>query len=333
MDISLSQTGSTSSKDYVHLVKSAIAASEIGILAGERSTKHSKLCFSFRHRLTRNIGILAYCHAMTIYADLPEITVNLDGSVAVMKLNRPAAKNAFTNRMKDSIVAAMHRLDHDDRVKVILLTSEPNASSIFCAGADLSGGGNFSSDNRYSNAVPGGGAEPEEPSHNSATTANDHRDGGGQTALAIHALRKPSIVAINGHSGGGNYFILPPYSRKSTDLPDASVGIGMTMTLPFDIRLAWSEAKIGFVFSRRGIVPEATSSYFLPRLIGHSRAMELFMVSPVSFQSRFKAEADKNFVVPDGSSTTRFSSFPRSPLFFPPSDTRSDRRSSSKTRS
>lgn len=86
-----------------------------------------------------------------------------------------------------------------------------------------------------------------------------HRDGGGQAALAIYRCQKPVICAVNGHA----------------------VGIGITMTLPCDIRIAWEGAKIGFVFASRGIVPEATSSYFLPRLIGHSKALELFMTARV----------------------------------------------------
>jgi enoyl-CoA hydratase/carnithine racemase len=81
----------------------------------------------------------------------------------------------------------------------------------------------------------------------------NHRDGGGRGSLAIHNCSKPTIAAINGHA----------------------IGVGITMTLPMAIRIAWSKAKVGFVFSQRGIVAEACSSYFLPRLIGHSRALHL----------------------------------------------------------
>ncbi|KAF2218884.1 enoyl-CoA hydratase [Elsinoe ampelina] len=86
-----------------------------------------------------------------------------------------------------------------------------------------------------------------------AKEGRDHRDGGGRVALAIHRCRKPVIGALNG----------------------SAVGIGITMTLPMSIRIAYKEAKIGFVFARRGLVMEACSSFFLPRLIGHSRAMHL----------------------------------------------------------
>ena len=109
------------------------------------------------------------------------------------------------------------------------------AGRAFCAGADLSAGGKtFNSDARDDNADEG------------------HRDGGGRLTLRIFECKKPVIAAING----------------------PAVGIGATMTLPMDIRLCSSNAKIGFVFSRRGVVPEACSSFFLPRVVGISKALE-----------------------------------------------------------
>jgi enoyl-CoA hydratase/carnithine racemase len=106
----------------------------------------------------------------------------------------------------------------------------------FCAGADLSGGGGT-----FDNRERGGSQNIER-----------HRDGGGVVTLRIHDMSKPVIAAING----------------------AAVGVGITMTLPMDIRLAVPDAKIGFVFARRGIVPEACSSWFLPRIVGIGRATE-----------------------------------------------------------
>lgn len=105
---------------------------------------------------------------------------------------------------------------------------------IFCAGADLDVG--F-----------GSGTNSED-----AERVQDHRDGGGRVTLSIFHCRKPTIGALQG----------------------SAVGIGITMTLPMNIRIAYRGAKIGFVFSRRGLVMEACSSYFLPRLVGHSRAMQ-----------------------------------------------------------
>jgi enoyl-CoA hydratase/carnithine racemase len=113
----------------------------------------------------------------------------------------------------------------------------------FCAGADLSaGGGTFDANAAGANVGVSG-----------------HRDGGGRVALAIYASRKPVIAAINGHA----------------------VGVGITMTLPMDVRVAAEDAKIGFVFARRGIVPEACSSYFLPRIVGISKATELCLTGRV----------------------------------------------------
>ncbi|KAM0755977.1 enoyl-CoA hydratase/isomerase family protein [Meredithblackwellia eburnea MCA 4105] len=186
----------------------------------------------------------------SIYPDLKEITVTLSSEgIAVLYLDRPAQRNAFTETMTDSLQACYGRLDADDRVKVVILTGMENKGNAFCAGADLSKG-DFSTSSQHFNKKDG---------HNAAANMNMHRDGGGRASLALFKVRKPTIAAINGHA----------------------VGIGITMTLTADIRLAWKDAKIGFVFGKRGIVPEAASSYFLPKLIGHSRALELFMTARI----------------------------------------------------
>ncbi|SCZ97334.1 BZ3500_MvSof-1268-A1-R1_Chr4-2g07144 [Microbotryum saponariae] len=182
---------------------------------------------------------------MSLYPELKDIRVELrDHGVAVVYLDRPAARNAFTDPMAKSLVVAFDRLDSDDKVKVVILAGSPNEGKAFCAGADLSKG-DFSTSDRYS--------------QNSARNLNEHRDGGGTVSLALFRVRKPTIAAVNGHA----------------------VGIGITMTLGADIRFVSETAKIGFVFAQRGIVPEAASSYFLPKLIGHSRAMQLFMTAKV----------------------------------------------------
>ena len=106
----------------------------------------------------------------------------------------------------------------------------------FCAGADLSSGAKTFDDGDWS----------------SPNDESVRRDGGGQVTLRIFDCKKPVIAAING----------------------AAVGVGATMTLPMDVRLASTNARIGFVFTRRGIVPEACSSWFLPRVVGISRAAE-----------------------------------------------------------
>lgn len=162
-----------------------------------------------------------------------EILYDVDDHVATITLHRPDKLNAFTGTMMREIIAAFDLLDADDDVRAVIVTG---AGRAFCAGADLSSGGETfargGSDVKASNGVP--------------------RDGGGLTTLRIFESTKPVIAAING----------------------PAVGVGITMTLPMDVRLASTSARIGFVFARRGIVPEAASSWFLPRLVGISQALE-----------------------------------------------------------
>jgi enoyl-CoA hydratase/carnithine racemase len=135
--------------------------------------------------------------------------------------------------MMHEIIAALDVTDADDEVKVVIFTG---AGRAFCAGADLSSGGE---------TFAKGGSDVQ-------TKQGVPRDGGGLVSLRIFASKKPVIGVING----------------------AAVGVGVTMTLPMDFRLASDTAKFGFVFAKRGIVPEACSSYFLPRLVGISQATE-----------------------------------------------------------
>ena len=162
-----------------------------------------------------------------------QIIYDVGDHIATITLNRPAQLNAFTNTMMRELIDAFDRVDADDDVRAVIVTG---AGRGFCAGADLSGGGEtFSrggSDEQTSIGVP--------------------RDGGGLVSLRIFDCTKPVIAAING----------------------PAVGVGITMTLPMDIRLMSTNAKIGFVFAKRGIVPEACSSWFLPRLVGISQAAE-----------------------------------------------------------
>ncbi len=162
-----------------------------------------------------------------------EIIYDVSDRVATITLNRPDKMNAFTNRMLKEIIAAMDLADADDEVRAIIFTG---AGKAYCAGADLSGGGE---------TFAKGGSDV-------AARSGVVRDGGGLVALRIFESTKPVIGAING----------------------AAVGVGVTMTLPMDIRLASESAKFGFVFAKRGIVPEAASSWFLPRLVGISTATE-----------------------------------------------------------
>ena len=162
-----------------------------------------------------------------------EIIYDVADSIATITLNRPAQLNAFTNRMMHEVIDAFDVIDADDDVRAVIVTG---AGRGFCAGADLSGGGE---------TFASGGSDVQ-------TDAGVPRDGGGLVSLRIFESTKPVIAAING----------------------AAVGVGVTMTLPMDIRLASVSSKFGFVFARRGIVPEAGSSWFLPRLVGISQAAE-----------------------------------------------------------
>ena len=160
------------------------------------------------------------------------ILYEVEDNILTITLNRPEALNAFNNEMLFELMDACDKADADDDVRAIIITG---AGRGFCAGADLSGGGNaFDYDSR-------------DDKENGLS-----RDGGGRLTLRLYELNKPIIAAING----------------------PAVGVGVTMTLPMDIRLASTNAKFGFVFARRGIVPEACSSYFLPRVVGISKALE-----------------------------------------------------------
>lgn len=162
-----------------------------------------------------------------------EIRYDVSDHVATITLHRPDKLNAFTNRMLKEMIDAFDAADGDDDVRAVIVTGSGRA---FCAGADLSGGGD---------TFAKGGSDV-------AARSGVIRDGGGLVALRIFESKKPVIGAING----------------------AAVGVGVTMTLPMDIRLASDAARFGFVFARRGIVPEAASSWFLPRLVGISQAAE-----------------------------------------------------------
>jgi len=166
-----------------------------------------------------------------------EIRYEVEDGVCTVTLHRPDRLNAATTTMLRELGEAWDRADADDAVRAVIVTG---AGRAFCAGADLgSGGSTFNYDERKNER---GGAE----------TAEEHRDGGGIVTLRIFDMKKPVIAAING----------------------PAVGFGITLTLPMDIRIASSAARIGFVFARRGVVPEACSTWFLPRLVGISQAAE-----------------------------------------------------------
>ncbi|MGY1640132.1 enoyl-CoA hydratase-related protein [Geodermatophilus sp. SYSU D00703] len=167
-----------------------------------------------------------------------QLRYEIADGVATITLDRPDRMNAFTAVMATELAAAAAAADADDAVRVVVVTG---AGRAFCAGADLGGGeGTFRDRAGRPDPVPRG------------TVDGVPRDWGGIASLPFAALRKPVVAAVNG----------------------PAVGIGATMTLPMDVRIAAESARFGFVFTRRGIVPEAASSWFLPRVVGISQAME-----------------------------------------------------------
>lgn len=180
--------------------------------------------------------------------DFTAIRYAVADGIATLTLDRPAAMNAFDRAMMDDLIAAFDRTDADDAVRAVVVTGAGDRA--FCAGADLSEGART-----FDYAERGAGWDAGSPLRPDGSVDYAHpgaRDGGGRVALRIFASRKPVIGAING----------------------AAVGIGATMTLPMDFRLAGDTARFGFVFARRGIVPEAASGWFLPRLVGIGQALD-----------------------------------------------------------
>jgi enoyl-CoA hydratase/carnithine racemase len=171
----------------------------------------------------------------------------IEDGLLLLRLCRPDHLNAFTVEMADELVDAYGRASADDEVKAIVVTGEGRA---FCAGMDLSVGGNvFGLDESQSPTMADMRERLDDPA-----IARGVRDTGGRVALAMYDCLKPIVGAING----------------------AAVGIGATMTLPMDFRLASEKARIGFVFGRLGITPEACSTWFLPRIVGIEQTLEWF---------------------------------------------------------
>ena len=166
------------------------------------------------------------------------ILYTVEDGIATITLNRPDRLNAFTARMMADLIAAFDLTDADDAVRAVIVTGVGRG---FCAGADLSAGAaTFNYERRT------------DPIRAEGLVGGVQRDGGGRLTLRIYESLKPVIAAVNG----------------------PAVGVGVTMQLPMDIRLASTDARFGFVFARRGITPEAASSWFLPRLVGLQTALE-----------------------------------------------------------
>jgi len=185
--------------------------------------------------------------------DYTTLSVEIDDDgIALLTLNRPDALNSFTVTMAAELEDFFSTQAHQDEIRAVVVTG---AGRAFCAGMDLSVEGNVFGLDESLQPTPEDMRDhlTDQPFHNGV------RDTGGKVTLAINALPKPVIAAING----------------------AAVGIGATMTLAMDFRLVSSAARIGFVFGRIGIVPEACSSWFLPRIVGMQRALELVYTADI----------------------------------------------------
>jgi enoyl-CoA hydratase/carnithine racemase len=166
-------------------------------------------------------------------------------NILTLTLNRPEQLNSFTVEMANELIDAFNRASDDDEVRAIVVTG---AGRAFCAGMDLSAAGNvFGLDENLHPTMEDMHSRLEDSQMIASV-----RDTGGRVTLAIYDCKKPVIAAING----------------------AAVGIGATMTCAMDIRLASEHARIGFVFNKIGITPEACSTWFLPRIVGMSQALE-----------------------------------------------------------
>ena len=171
--------------------------------------------------------------------EFTQIKLDIADGIATVTLHRPEKMNAFTRVMMAEVIEAIDITDADDSVRAVIVTG--HGERAFCAGADLTpdGGGHVFSD----------------PNPVEDLSDERVRDGGGRLTLRLFNSKKPLIGACNG----------------------VAVGVGATMQLPFDMRLCSENARFGFVFARRGITPEAASSWFLPRLVGMQTALEWCM--------------------------------------------------------
>src|SRR6202012_3261245 len=207
---------------------------------------------------------------MTAYK---EILTDISDNILTITLNRPEKLNAFTGTMMAEMIDAFRSANTNDDVRCIIVTG---AGRAFCAGADLSAGAaTFDATKRA-----------DRPERNAGSISDPHfdwsdervRDGGGRLTLEIFECLKPVIAAVNG----------------------PAVGIGVTMQLAMDVRIASETARFGFVFARRGIVPEAASSWFLPKIVGIAQALEwCFSGRVFDAQEALNGRLVKEVVKPD----------------------------------
>lgn len=192
--------------------------------------------------------------------------------IATITFNRPDKLNAMNERMIHEVIAALDEADADDAVRAVVITGK---GRVFCAGADLSGGAKTFD---YENQGDQEGGSPVRPDGSINYSHANVRDGGGLLTLRLYRNLKPVIGAIQG----------------------AAVGGGMSLTLPMDVRFATTDARFGFVFTRRGIVPEGASAWFLQRIVGLERALDWCLAGRmVSAQEALEARLVRSLHAPE----------------------------------
>lgn len=212
------------------------------------------MCVGARKFVWHSDGTLFIAGKHTVYLSLihrekivfySTLDYQITDRILTITLNRPDKMNAFTVTMANELIDAFHRASTDDAVGAVIVTG---AGRAFCAGMDLSVAGNVFGLDESMQPTP---VELEQRFYDEDMITGV-RDTGGRVSLAIYACNKPVIGAING----------------------VAVGVGATMTLAMDVRLLADHARMGFVFGKIGIVPEACSTWFLPRLVGISQALD-----------------------------------------------------------
>lgn len=200
-----------------------------------------------------------------------QILTEVKDSILTVTLNRPEKLNAYTGVMQNELIDAFGRASADDDIRAVVVTG---AGRAFCAGADLSAGA----------ATFDYNARADRPERHAGKGADIDwsderlRDGGGRLTLAIFECLKPVIAAVNG----------------------PAVGVGATMQLAMDIRIASEAARFGFVFARRGIVPEACSSWYLPKIVGIAQALDwCFSGRVFDAQEALRGRLVKEVVAPE----------------------------------
>lgn len=217
-------------------------------------------------------GKMVHLESTWVNTELKDIKIEKRGPASVVIMSRPERRNAWTEEMRNEVCFALDQASKDPAVRAVVITGDP-AGKAFCAGADLGSGRGESTNGVFTDVGPQ--QMPGDIPEGRPTSINYWRDGGGTAGLAVMRCTKPVIAAVNG----------------------AAVGVGMTFPLCCDMTVAAEDAKVGFVFGRRGLTMECLSSFFLQRAVGHKKAMELVLTGRI-FQAKDAPAGLFNYTVP-----------------------------------